>query len=75
LAVSFATQCVEARRQHDNIAHSRLYPTGLLLGVPVMTPLKENEARRIIELVDENYERHVKLEVSAAAPIYEIYQG
>ncbi|QIL22724.1 cell division protein ZapE [Salmonella enterica subsp. enterica serovar Adjame] len=75
LAVSFATLCVEARSQHDYIALSRLFHTVLLFGVPVMTPLMENEARRFIALVDEFYERHVKLVVSAAAPLYEIYQG
>lgn len=75
LAVSFATLCVEARSQHDYIALSRLFHTVLLFDVPVMTPLMENEARRFIALVDEFYERHVKLVVSAAAPLYEIYQG
>ncbi|EDU6363918.1 AFG1 family ATPase [Salmonella enterica subsp. enterica serovar Florian] len=75
LAVSFATLCVEARSQHDYIALSRLFHTVLLFDVPVMTPLMENEARRFIALVDEFYERHVKLVVSAAALLYEIYQG
>lgn len=75
LAVSFATLCVEARSQHDYIALSRLFHTVLLFDVPVMTLLMENEARRFIALVDEFYERHVKLVVSAAAPLYEIYQG
>lgn len=75
LAVSFATLCVDARSQHDYIALSRLFHTVLLSDVPVMTMLMENEARRFIALVDEFYERHVKLVVSAASPSYEIYQG
>lgn len=75
LAVSFTTLCVDARSQHDYIALSRLFHTVLLFDVPVMTTLMESEARRFIALVDEFYERHVKLVVSAAAPLYEIYQG
>ncbi len=75
LAVSFATLCVDARSQHDYIALSRLFHTVMLFEVPVMTKLMENEARRFIALVDEFYERHVKLVVSAAAPLHEIYQG
>lgn len=75
LAVSFATLCVDARSQHDYIALSRLYHTVMLFDVPVMTPLMDSEARRFIALVDEFYERHVKLVVSAAVPLYEIYQG
>ena len=75
LAVSFITLCVDARSQHDYIALSRLFHTVLLFDVPVMTPLMESEARRFIALVDEFYERHVKLVVSAAVPLYEVYQG
>lgn len=75
LAVSFATLCVDARSQHDYIALSRLFHTVMLFDVPVMTPLMESEARRFIALVDEFYERHVKLVVSAQEPLYDIYQG
>ncbi|HFZ8996160.1 TPA: cell division protein ZapE [Citrobacter freundii] len=75
LAASFATLCVDARSQHDYIALSRLFHTVMLFDVPVMTQLMESEARRFIALVDEFYERHVKLVVSAQAPLYEIYQG
>lgn len=75
LAASFATLCVYARSQHDYIALSRLFHTVMLFEVPVMTGLMESEARRFIALVDEFYERHVKLVVSAAVPLYEIYQG
>ncbi|EML9493229.1 AFG1 family ATPase [Enterobacter ludwigii] len=75
LAVSFATLCVDARSQHDYIALSRLFHTVMLLNVPVMTPLMESEARRFIALIDEFYERHVKLVVSAEVPLYEVYKG
>lgn len=75
LAVSFTTLCVDARSQHDYIALSRLFHTVMLLDVPVMTPLMESEARRFIALVDEFYERHVKLVVSAEVPLHEVYQG
>jgi hypothetical protein len=66
---------VDARSQHDYIALSRLFHTVMVLDVPVMTKLMESEARRFIALVDEFYERHVKLVVSAEVPLYEIYQG
>lgn len=75
LAVSFTTLCVDARSQHDYIALSQMFHTVLLFGVPVMTPLMESEARRFIALVDEFYERHVKLVVSAEAVLHEIYRG
>ena len=75
LAVAFSTLCVDARSQHDYIALSRLFHTVMLFDVPVMTTLMESEARRFIALVDEFYERHVKLVVSAAVPLYEVYQG
>ena len=75
LAVAYTTLCVDARSQHDYIALSRQFHTVLLFDVPVLTAQRENEARRFIALVDEFYERHVKLVVSAAAPLMEIYQG
>ncbi|WP_313082792.1 cell division protein ZapE [Atlantibacter sp.] len=75
LAVSFETLCVEARSQHDYIELSRQFHTVMLHDVAVMTPLMESEARRFIALVDEFYERHVKLVVSAATPMFEIYRG
>lgn len=75
LAVTFTTLCVDARSQHDYIELSRQFHTVMLYDVPVMTPLMESEARRFIALVDEFYERHVKLVVSAAAPMFDIYLG
>ncbi|UCZ76871.1 cell division protein ZapE [Dickeya zeae] len=75
LAVDFATLCLEARSQNDYIALSRLYHTVLLHHVPVMAVKDENAARRFLALVDEFYERRVKLIISAQVPMFDIYQG
>ncbi|EIG9087687.1 AFG1 family ATPase [Serratia marcescens] len=75
LAVDFHTLCEESRSQLDYIALSRLYHSVILYNVQVMGPLKENTARRFLALVDEFYERHVKLVIGAEASMFEIYQG
>lgn len=75
LAVDFHTLCEEARSQLDYIALSRLYHSVILYNVRVMGPLKENTARRFLALVDEFYERHIKLVIGAEALMFEIYQG
>ncbi len=75
LLVAFSTLCVDARSQHDYIALSRQFHTVFLQDVPVMNSRMESEARRFIALVDEFYERHVKLVVSASVPLFDIYQG
>jgi cell division protein ZapE len=75
LAVDFHTLCEEARSQLDYIALSRLYHCVILYNVRVMGPLKENTARRFLALVDEFYERHIKLVIGAEASMFEIYQG
>jgi cell division protein ZapE len=75
LAVEFHTLCEEARSQLDYIALSKIYHSVILHNVPVMGLKDENAARRFLALVDEFYERHVKLVISAEKSMYEIYQG
>ncbi|MGL4681648.1 MAG: cell division protein ZapE [Hafnia alvei] len=75
LAVEFAVLCEEARSQLDYIALSRRYHTVFLHHVKKMDTLNENTARRFLALVDEFYERHVKLFISAELSMFEIYQG
>ncbi|MEJ5179077.1 cell division protein ZapE [Erwinia sp. MYb416] len=75
LAMSFLTLCGEGRSQHDYIELSRRFHSVLLYDVPVMIYKTEDQARRFLALVDEFYERHVKLVVSAETSLYEIYQG
>lgn len=71
----FAQVCDGPRSQDDYIELSRLYQTVLVSNVPRFDATLENQARRFIALVDEFYDRRVKLILSAAAPVTELYQG
>jgi cell division protein ZapE len=71
----FKSICDGPRSQDDYIELSRLYQTVLVSNVPRFDATLENQARRFIALVDEFYDRRVKLILSAAAPATEIYRG
>jgi cell division protein ZapE len=71
----FAALCAGPRSQNDYIEIARTYQTVFLANVPQFDADHENEARRFIALVDELYDRSVKLVVSAAAPPGELYRG
>jgi cell division protein ZapE len=71
----FAAICDGPRSQDDYIELSKLYQTVLVSNVPRFDATLENQARRFIALVDEFYDRRVKLIVSAAAPATELYAG
>ncbi|CDH07462.1 putative ATPase, with nucleoside triP hydrolase domain [Xenorhabdus bovienii str. oregonense] len=75
LAINFKTLCEDPRSPLDYIALSKLYHSVLLHDTPAMTALDESAARRFLALVDEFYERHVKLIINAEAPMEQIYQG
>jgi cell division protein ZapE len=71
----FAAICDGPRSQDDYIELSRLYQTVLVSNVPRFDVTLENQARRFIALVDEFYDRRVKLILSAALPVVELYRG
>jgi cell division protein ZapE len=71
----FSELCDGPRSQNDYIEIARAFQTVLLSKVPELNSETENQARRFIALVDEFYDRRVKLIVSAACPITEIYTG
>jgi cell division protein ZapE len=54
---------------------SRLYHTVLLADVTQMNVDNDDAARRFIALVDEFYERNVKLIISAQVALEELYKG
>lgn len=71
----FEALCSGPRSQDDYIEIARNYQSVFVSGVPVMDTLHEDEARRFIALIDELYDRCVKLVVSAAARPDQLYRG
>lgn len=71
----FGELCGGPHGQPDYIELARRFHTVLLSGVPRLGPEQEAEARRLTWLVDEFYDRRVKLIVSAEAAPSELYRG
>jgi cell division protein ZapE len=71
----FSAICEGPRAVADYIEIGKDYGTVIVSGVPQFTPTMEDAARRFIEMVDEFYDRHVKLILSAAVPIIDLYDG
>ncbi|NMP30145.1 cell division protein ZapE [Thalassotalea sp. M1531] len=69
----FNELCESARSQSDYMELSRLYHTVLLANVTQMNVDCDDAARRFIALVDEFYERNVKLIISSAVPMDDLY--
>jgi len=69
----FSELCESARSQGDYMELSRLYHTVLLANVVQMNRDCDDAARRFIALVDEFYERNVKLIISAQVAMEELY--
>jgi len=72
---AFADLCGGPRSQADYIEIARTHHSVFISGVPQFDPSRDDEARRLISLVDEFYDRGVKLVVTADAPPAELYQG
>lgn len=71
----FKALCATARSTHDYIEIATLFHTVLISNVPVMNDMKNDEARRFVNLVDEFYDRCVKLVLSAEALPDALYTG
>jgi len=71
----FQAICGGPRSQEDYIELARCYQTVMVSGIPQLNRETEDEARRFIALVDEFYDRNVKLIVSAEVSLDEIYRG
>ena len=71
----FAALCEGPRSASDYIEIARSFHTVLVSNVPRLGPDREDPARRFVHLVDEFYDRHVNLLVSAAVDPLSLYQG
>lgn len=71
----FKSLCEGPRSQNDYIEIAMIYQTVLISDIPQFTVDNEDSARRFIALVDEFYDHKVKLILSAAVGLSELYQG
>ncbi len=71
----FDELCDGPRSQYDYIEIARVFHAVVVSNVPVLGAGRDDQARRFINLVDEFYDRNVKLVLSAAAPLEQLYSG
>jgi cell division protein ZapE len=71
----FAELCEGPRAVSDYIELARNFHTVLISNVPRFSSSNEDPARRFVHLVDEFYDRHVNLILSAQADPISLYQG
>jgi cell division protein ZapE len=71
----FDAICDGPRSQADYVEIARDFHTVAVSDVPRLDATRENQARRFIALVDEFYDRGVKLLLAAHAPPDELYAG
>lgn len=67
--------CDGPRSQVDYIEIAKLYSTVLISNLPQMDANRDDLARRFINLIDEFYDRHVKVIITAEVAIPDIYTG
>ena len=72
---TFETLCMTSRSTDDYIELARLFHTVLIGGVTTMDAKSDDVGRRFINLVDEFYDRNVKLVLTAEAVPEQLYSG
>jgi len=71
----FKELCDKPRGSIDFIEIARAFNTVVLSGMPRLGEEDSSAARRFVVMVDEFYDRNVKLLISANAPIKDLYGG
>jgi cell division protein ZapE len=75
LWADFAQLCEGPRSAADYIELAFRFSTLIISNIPQLDDDRNNAARRLIHLVDECYDRSVKLIASSEVPIEEVYVG
>lgn len=73
--LGFRTVCDGPRSTSDYIELAARYPIIMLSDVPILDRDNENAARRLLDFIDELYDRRVHLIISTKHDIKSIYQG
>ena len=71
----FDELCDGPRSQYDYIELARVFHAVVISNVPQMGAGRDDQARRFINLIDEFYDRNVKLVLSAAVSLENLYTG
>ncbi len=71
----FRELCDGPRSQNDYIELGKIFHAVLLSGVEQMSVTTDDIARRFINMVDEFYDRNVKLIISAEVELKDLYTG
>jgi cell division protein ZapE len=71
----FSELCDGPRSQNDYIELAREYHAVLISNIPQLGAGKDDQSRRFINMIDELYDRHVKLVITAAVSLETLYTG
>lgn len=71
----FVELCERPRSPADYIELARELHAVVLANIPALDDDRNDEARRLINLIDEFYDRNVKMVISAAVPLAGLYTG
>ncbi|HEA52860.1 hypothetical protein LCGC14_0826110 [marine sediment metagenome] len=71
----FKDVCDGPRSQNDYIEMARQFHAIIISNVPVLGGERDDQSRRFVNMIDEFYDRSVKVIISAAVPITELYTG
>lgn len=72
---SFDELCSKPRSASDYLDIARSFHTVFISDIPQLDEAKDDAAKRFVHLIDALYDNHVKLIVTAAAPIEQLYHG
>lgn len=72
---SFETLCEGPRSTRDYIELAERFKVVIISGMPVLNEFNENAAKRFLNLIDELYDRQVRMILSTSIPLDALYQG